>query len=88
MERKELVSRLATSLVMSIFDGTGKTTDSLIDRINSDDHIPQSLKAEVYTVSVEYINKILIELAKQLPPDGRGEIQNVGSKDILEEIES
>lgn len=81
--RTQVVNELSAYLLLSIFDETGDSTDKLLERIEKDDHIPKSLKKEVYDRCVVCINKLLIDFAKQLP-EGRGEA-NVRSKSVSEE---
>lgn len=69
-EHQKLVSQMAAQLVLSVFDESGNATDTLIHKIEHDDRIPLGMRAEVLTAAEAYLNKMVIELAKQLP-EGR-----------------
>lgn len=79
-ERQKLVDQLSAHVLLSIFDETGESTEKLINRINLDPHVPIGLKKEVYDRCVVVLNKLMIEMAKQLP-EGRPHKLKEGPKD-------
>ena len=79
--RETVVKDLATAVITSIFDETGKTTDSLIERIENDNSIPQDLKRDVFVVSEMALRKMLDNISEMML---KGSDSGVGSKEIPE----